>query len=124
MKFYFGSSFPYQIEILPRLTLRFDDGGLIVFEFLFWGIGLISKKWLETSETTEINDLLWDVKRLCNMIGNSTSRIITKEIEDIVQIILHYDEVNNVPMPEEIRNLMAKVQTTYCGDSLVGPSKK
>jgi len=72
----------------------------------------------------EKNDLLWNVKCLCNLIGNSTYRVITKEIEDRARTILEHSEVSNAPMPEKERNLMAKVQTVYCGKSFVGPVQK
>jgi len=48
----------------------------------------------------EKNDLLWNVKCLCNLIGNSTYRVITKEIEDRARTILEHSEVSNAPMPE------------------------
>jgi hypothetical protein len=66
-------------------------------------------------------NLLWDIRCLCNLINNSTHRIITKEIEDKVQTIQEYPEINNATIPEKNRNLLAKVQVTYCGKSLVGP---
>ena len=66
-----------------------------------------------------MNALLWDVKCLCNLIGNSTYRTITKDIEDKAQAIKQYPDVINAVMPEEERDLMAKVQTVHCGGSFV-----
>jgi len=83
-----------------------------------------TKTVLTKSEEGDImEELLWNVKCLCNLIGNSTYRTITKDIEDRAQVIRQHHEVVNATMPEEERNLMAKVQTVYCGGSLVGPVK-
>lgn len=44
MKFFIDHTFPYQIEILPRLTICFSVRFLIAFEFLFWSIGIMGAK--------------------------------------------------------------------------------
>lgn len=54
MKLHFENTFPYQIDLLPRFTIRYDAGWLVMFEFLFWGIGFISDSWFNEINKDEV----------------------------------------------------------------------
>ena len=79
MKFHFSHSFPYQIELLPRLTISFTTPKLIMFEFLFFSVGFVKQSNYIIGDAKDTNTLdgtnwLFDYKLVSKNISTFTSK--------------------------------------------------